>query len=120
MNAWLVTYTWLQHTDTKVPHYGNQDWSFVKGCFATIDRPYHPLVDFLHHRIGTTHVVHHIFPKMPHYHAVEATDAVRQAFPDLYRFDATPIHRVMWDVAQNCVAVRQVPGTEDTYAFIPG
>jgi hypothetical protein len=29
---------------------------WVKGAFMTIDRPYGPVLDFLHHRIGSTHV----------------------------------------------------------------
>ena len=34
------------------------------------------MFDFLHHRIGSTHVVHHIDCTIPHYHALEATKAV--------------------------------------------
>lgn len=119
-NAWLVVHTWLQHTDTDVPHYSGQDWTFVKGCFATVDRPYHPVLDLLHHRIGTTHVVHHLFPALPHYHAVEATAAVREHFPDLYIEDPTPPSHALWRVALDCVAVRKVPGSSGTYVFAPG
>lgn len=49
-NAWLVLYTWLQHTDVDVPHFGPESWTWEKGAFMTIDRPYGPLFDFLHHR----------------------------------------------------------------------
>ena len=38
--------------------------------------------DWLHHRIGTTHVAHHIDCTIPHYHAREATDAMEEALPD--------------------------------------
>lgn len=120
MNAWLVTYTWLQHTDPAVPHYDSADWSFIKGCFATIDRPYPPLADFLHHRIGTTHVIHHLFPTIPHYHAVEATAVIQEKYPELYRYDETPLTQALWNVSLDCVAVRRVPGTAGTYAFVPG
>ena len=64
-NCWLVLYTWLQHTDVDVPHYEGENWSFLKGAFMSIDRPYGPLFDFLHHRIGSTHVVHHIDCTIP-------------------------------------------------------
>merc|ERR1719353_1324882 len=57
-NFWLVLYTWLQHTDVDVPHFEGNDWNLVKGAFMTIDRPYGPVFDFLHHRIGSTHVAH--------------------------------------------------------------
>lgn len=47
-----MLYTWLQHTDVDVPHFEGDDWNLVKGAFMTIDRPYGPVLDFLHHRIG--------------------------------------------------------------------
>jgi len=59
-NMWLVLYTWLQHTDVDVPHFDKADWTWSKGTFMTIDRPYGPLLNFLHHGIGSTHVLHHI------------------------------------------------------------
>merc|ERR1719253_918119 len=55
VNVWLVLYTWLQHTDTDVPHLASSEWSYIKGAFLTVDRPYGPIFDFLHHRIGSTH-----------------------------------------------------------------
>ena len=39
VNAWLIIYTWLQHTDTDVPHLGPGDFSYMRGAFLTIDRP---------------------------------------------------------------------------------
>lgn len=90
-NAWLVLYTWLQHTDVDIPHYDGSDWSFVRGAFLTVDRPYGPVFDFVHHRIGSTHVAHHVDSSIPHYHAVEATEALKKAFPNLYLYDPTPI-----------------------------
>lgn len=68
--AWLVIITWLQHTQPTVPHYGEDTWNWLKGAVLTIDRNYPWIIDNLHHRIGTTHVLHHIFPEIPHYHAV--------------------------------------------------
>ena len=103
-NAWLVTYTWLQHTDTETPHY-DDDWSFVRGAFCSVDRPYGPIVDFLHHRIGTTHVAHHLDHKIPHYNARQATEAIKAAFPDHYRYNPTPIRRALWEVATECHVV---------------
>lgn len=105
VNGWLVTYTWLQHTDEDVPHYGEDEWSFVRGAFCSVDRPYGPIADVLHHRIGTTHVAHHLDAKIPHYHARKATEAVREAFPHLYRYNPTSIRRALWAVARNCHVV---------------
>ena len=104
-NAWLVLYTWLQHTDSDVPHFGGDDWSWMLGAFQTIDRPYPAVIDRLHHHIGTTHVLHHIDHRVPHYHAREATEALKAAFPEWYRFNPTPIARATWQVAGDCVAV---------------
>ena len=114
-NAWLVAYTWLQHTDTDVPHYESPEWSYVRGAFHTIDRPYGPLFDFLHHRIGSTHVAHHVESGIPHYHALEATHALKKAFPDLYLYDPTPVHQALWRVASKCVAVVR---RGDRYVFV--
>jgi fatty acid desaturase len=59
VNAWLVGYTWLQHTDVDIPHLPADGYSFMKGAFLTVDRPYPKMlwgiVDFLHHHIGSTH-----------------------------------------------------------------
>lgn len=113
-NMWLVLYTWLQHTDVDVPHYADDEWNWVKGTFLTIDRPYPKIIDYLHHRIGTTHVAHHVAHTIPHYHAQEATECLKEAFPDLYLYDPTPIHKALYRIAKDCVAVRKVG---DKYLF---
>lgn len=105
VNVWLVLYTWLQHTDVDVPHFGADEWSWVRGAFMSVDRPYGPLLDFLHHRIGSTHVAHHMEARIPHYHARRATEALRRAFPDHYRYDSTPIYKALWRVLTKCNVV---------------
>ncbi len=105
VNVWLVLYTWLQHTDVDVPHFDDEEWTWVKGAFMTVDRPYGAVLDFLHHHIGSTHVAHHMDARIPHYHAVKATRALQETFPDLYRYDPTPIPNVLWRVATRCHVV---------------
>lgn len=112
VNAWLVAYTWLQHTDVDVPHFGEDDHNFVKGALHTIDRPYDKLdpwgaIDFLHHKIGTTHVAHHFDSSIPHYKAQAATDAIKEKFPELYLYDPTPIPEALWRVCKGCTAVEK-------------
>ncbi len=107
INAWLVCYTWLQHTDTDIPHFSSRDWNWAKGALQTVDRPYGPLLNLLHHGIGSTHVCHHINPGIPHYNAWHATTLLKQQFPELVRYDPTPIHQALWRVATRCGVVSQ-------------
>jgi len=107
VNCWLVGYTWLQHTDVDIPHYDSESWTWAKGALLTVDRPYPFIIDTLHHHIGTTHVAHHICSSMPHYHAREATQAIRKAFPEHYLYDPTPLLKALWRVAAECIVVRK-------------
>lgn len=112
-NAWLVLYTWLQHTDPSVPQYGEGEWTWVRGALTTIDRPY-GIFDFFHHRIGSTHVAHHFFHEIPHYNALDATHAL-EAFlgpKGLYNYDPTPVWKVMWRVSKTCHYVQDVDGIQ--------
>lgn len=108
VNFWLVLYTWLQHTDVDVPHLDAEHWTWEKGAFLTIDRPYGAVLDFLHHRIGSTHAAHHLCSRIPHYHAAEATRAIKRSFPQHYLYDPTPVHKALWRVATKCYEVRGV------------
>jgi len=113
VNAWLVLYTWLQHSDPSVPHYGEGEWSWVRGALSTIDRPY-GIFDFFHHTIGSTHVVHHLFHEMPWYNAGVATEAVKAYLEPkgLYNHDPTPWYQAMWRVAKTCHYVESVEGIQ--------
>lgn len=112
VNAWLVVYTWLQHTDVDVPHFSSDEHNFVKGALHTIDRPYDKLdpfgfIDFLHHKIGTTHVAHHFDSSIPHYKAQAATDAIKESFPKMHLYDPTPIPKALWRIAKGCTGVEK-------------
>ena len=117
-NMWLVGYTWLQHTDVDVPHLTGDEFTYMRGAFLTIDRPYGKLLDHLHHKIGSTHVAHHIDCTIPHYHAREATDAIAKAFPKAYLYDPTPWPKALWRVATNCIAVKLRP-EGGRYTWVP-
>jgi len=112
-NFWLVTYTWLQHTDPSVPQYGADEWTFMRGAITTIDRPY-GIFCFFHHKIGSTHVAHHLFHEMPFYRADEATAAIK-AYLDpmgLYNYDPTPWYKALWRIAKTCHYVEGVEGIQ--------
>lgn len=113
VNAWLVLYTWLQHTDPSVPHYGEGEWTWVKGGLSTIDRPY-GIFDFFHHCIGSTHVAHHLFHEMPWYNAIEATAALKANLEPkgLYNYDPTNFVSAMWKIAHTCHYVDSIEGIQ--------
>lgn len=112
-NGWLVLYTWLQHTDPSIPHYGDGEWTWVRGALSTIDRPY-GIFDFFHHCIGSTHVVHHLFHEMPWYNATKATIAVRAYLEPmgLYNYDPKPWYTEMWRIARTCHYVNGSEGIQ--------
>mmetsp|Transcript_138920 Transcript_138920/g.443198 ORF Transcript_138920/g.443198 Transcript_138920/m.443198 type:complete len:364 (-) Transcript_138920:75-1166(-) len=118
VNFWLVLYTWLQHTDPNIPHYGDDDWTWVKGALCTIDRPY-GFFDWMHHHIGSTHVAHHLFSTLPCYRAEEATRHLKAYLEPrgLYNYDATPWPLAAWRVAKTCHFVEDVKGTQYYKSF---
>jgi len=80
--------------------YRGQDWYFLKGALSTIDRDY-GIFNPIHHQIGT-HVAHHIFITIPHYHLQEATEAIRPVLGDYYRVSKEPIFKSLWQSYRNC------------------
>jgi omega-6 fatty acid desaturase (delta-12 desaturase) len=73
VNFWLVFITYLQHTDIRVPHYSPDEWNFVRGALATVDRDFGAPLNWWLHHINDSHVVHHIFSQMPFYNAIQVT-----------------------------------------------
>ena len=96
VNFWLVTITKLQHTHAELPHYTDTEWDWLRGALATVDRSYGALLNTLHHHIADTHVAHHLFSQMPHYHAQEATAALKPVLGEYYRSDDTFVLAALW------------------------
>jgi len=85
VNHWLVSITFLQHTDPLLPHYSPSKWNFTRGALATIDRQFFgPIGGFALHGICETHIAHHISSKIPHYSAWEATEAIKNHIGEYY------------------------------------
>ncbi|MEM9376425.1 MAG: fatty acid desaturase [Pseudomonadota bacterium] len=82
--AWLTLVTYMQHVSPEVPVYDAKDWTRLKGALAAVDRNYGPF-NWLTHNIGNLHVIHHIFPTIPHYRLREATEAVKPILGERYR-----------------------------------
>ncbi len=101
--AWLDLVTFLHHTDEEIPWYRGKDWYFLKGALSTIDRNY-GFVNPIHHNIGT-HVAHHIFITIPHYHLLEATEAIKPVLGEHYHVSHEPIWKALWRSYRNCYFV---------------
>lgn len=110
VNMWLVLITELQHTDKWLPHFRGEQWNWLRGALATVDRDYGFLNAVFHH-IGDTHVCHHIFSYMPHYHAEEATEAIKPILGKYYKMDRTPIAVALWNSFRDCQYVPNGQGT---------
>jgi len=111
VNGFLVLITYLQHTHPALPHYDSTEWDWMRGALATVDRDY-GILNKVFHNITDTHVVHHMFSTMPHYHAMEATKAVKPILGEYYHFDGTPIYKAMWREAKECLYVEADEGSE--------
>ncbi|RUP50128.1 delta-12 fatty acid desaturase [Jimgerdemannia flammicorona] len=102
VNFWLILITFLQHTDPALPHYREAVWNFQRGAALTIDRSYGWLLNYFHHHIADTHVAHHFFSQMPHYHAEEATSHIKKVLGKAYVNDDTPIPIALWRSYTQC------------------
>eukprot|EP00004_Rigifila_ramosa_P004351 TRINITY_DN14761_c0_g1_i4.p1 TRINITY_DN14761_c0_g1~~TRINITY_DN14761_c0_g1_i4.p1 ORF type:complete len:396 (+),score=89.59 TRINITY_DN14761_c0_g1_i4:90-1190(+) len=116
VNFWLVLITVLQHSDVYLPHYRSDEWNWLRGALCTVDRSYGAVLDNLLHHIADTHVCHHLFSYIPHYHAVEATAAMRKVLGPYYLRDETPIAEALWRTGREC---RFVDAVDEVVFFRP-
>lgn len=101
-----VAITFLQHTDPSLPHYTADEWNFVRGAAATIDREFGFIGRHIFHGIIETHVLHHYVSSIPFYNADEASEAIKPVMGKHYRSDVKegPIGFIksMWKAARMC------------------
>eukprot|EP00879_Flechtneria_rotunda_P020123 GHRR01021163.1.p1 GENE.GHRR01021163.1~~GHRR01021163.1.p1 ORF type:complete len:384 (+),score=68.40 GHRR01021163.1:70-1221(+) len=86
--VWLDTVTYLHHHGVqehadKMPWYRGAEWSYLRGGLTTLDHDY-GIFNKIHHDIGT-HVVHHLFPQIPHYNLRAATEHLKPVLGPYYR-----------------------------------
>jgi len=86
--VWLDVVTYLHHhgsqdKDEKLPWYRGEEWSYLRGGLTALDRDF-GIFNKIHHDIGT-HVIHHLFPQIPHYNLVAATEACKPVLGPYYR-----------------------------------
>ncbi|KAH8668416.1 Delta(12) fatty acid desaturase [Xylariales sp. PMI_506] len=114
VHNWLIAITYLHHHHPDVMHYDEQGWTFVKGALATIDRDMGWVDRHLFHGIIGTHVVHHLFSRIPFYYAEDATEAIKPLLGDMYHQDKRSFWGQLWSVFRNLKYVEahpQEPGT---------
>ncbi|VAI48731.1 unnamed protein product [Triticum turgidum subsp. durum] len=104
VNAWLVLVTYLHHTHPALPHYDSTEWDWLRGALATMDRDY-GILNRVFHNITDTHILHHLFSNIPHYHAMEATKAIKPILGEYYQIDRTPLAKATWREAKECLYI---------------
>lgn len=104
VHATIVLIIYLHHTHRSLPRYDSTQWDWLRGALATVDRDY-GLLNHVFHHIADTHVLHHLFSSIPHYHAVEASNAVKPLLGEYYQFDDTPILKAVWRELRDCIYI---------------
>ncbi|XP_047960114.1 delta(12)-fatty-acid desaturase FAD2-like [Salvia hispanica] len=116
VNGFLVLITFLQHTHPSLPHYDSSEWDWLRGALSTVDRDY-GILNTVFHNITDTHVAHHLFSTMPHYHAMEATKVIKPILGKYYQFDGTPVFKAMFREVKECIYVEPDEGEENKGVF---
>lgn len=116
MMAWTIAYTFMAHRDSRhrerLPGYGDDEWTKMKGILSTVDRSYGWL-DFFHLHALSHHLVHHVSPKIPCFHANEATVYVKEYLGDLYVENTEdPWYTAIYKTYRDCIFVESLGGAQ--------
>lgn len=110
-NHWIVTMTFLQHSDPTVPFYRGDAWSKTRGALSTIDRPMLGWVgEVFFLGLNHYHTTHHLFTTIPFYNLRTAHDAIRPLLGDMYNYDSTGTFRALYRSWKECVFVEDEGG----------
>ncbi|KZT10498.1 uncharacterized protein LAESUDRAFT_427677 [Laetiporus sulphureus 93-53] len=105
-NHWIVMLTYLHHSDPTIPHYRKQEWSWVRGAAATVDRPLLGWAGrFFLHNVSHDHVAHHFFSYAPFYNQPEITKCVRKVLREHYNYDSTNTFYALFRSFTECVFI---------------
>lgn len=117
VNHWLVFVTFLQHTDSTMPHYANNEWTFARGAAATIDRNFGFIGQHIFHDIIETHVLHHYVSRIPFYNAREALAAIQKVMGEHYRYEGESMWVLLWKTVRMCRFVEDDASHKGVYMF---
>ena len=118
-NMTLHFVTYLHHNHEKNPWYYNSNWTYLKGALSTTDYDYGffgGALDFFHHNIERYHVVHHLFPSIPHYYLKEATQSIVPILGDHYHLEKFSFNTYP-RIYNNCRYVNDEKQNEVAYYF---
>jgi omega-6 fatty acid desaturase / acyl-lipid omega-6 desaturase (Delta-12 desaturase) len=114
----LVAITFLQHTDPSLPYYSTSTWSFLRGAASTVDRDFGFIGRFFFHGAIDSHVLHHHASRIPFYHAVEASNAIKKVMGSHYQSDIkTPFMWAFWRNYRTCRFVEEKDVGSRVYFF---
>ncbi|KAI0674370.1 fatty acid desaturase-domain-containing protein [Trametes maxima] len=107
-NHWIVMMTFLHHSDPTIPHYRKEEWSFLRGAAATVDRPTLGWIGrFFFHNVAHDHVAHHFFSHVPFYNQPAVTEAIKGVLGEHYNFDSTNTFYALYRSFTECVFVEE-------------
>ncbi|KAL4924216.1 oleate delta-12 desaturase [Aspergillus undulatus] len=112
VHHWLVAITYLHHTHPSIPHYSDSTWTFTKGALSTVDRDFGFIGRHFFHHIIDHHVVHHLFSRIPFYHAEEATDAIIPVLGTRYYKEEEGFLKSLVKTYRECGVVKEREGEE--------
>lgn len=117
-NIYSVTITYLHHNDRSLPFYSTKSWTFVRGAACTIDRNFGFIGRYFFHGAIENHVVHHHASRIPFYHTVEASKALRRVMGTQYRSDFdTNYLWAFWKLRSELRFVEDVDEGHEIYFF---
>lgn len=102
-SAWLVYITFMQHSDKRLAQYSHDEWTFVRGGLAAVDRDYGHIFNVWFHHINDSHIIHHLFSQMPFWNAIEVTRKYnKEIFGDMYRTSNQGLLAAVWESWSQC------------------
>jgi len=110
-NHWIVMCTFLHHSDPTLPHYRKEEWTYLRGAIATVDRPVLGWIGrFFFHNVSHDHIAHHLFSHAPFYNQPQITDAVRSVLMEDYNYDPTNCFYALYRSFTECVFIEDEGG----------